>query len=159
MKKVLIQLQTELTELDKEEMQQLVSHSRDEAVRIALDLANLSPTQKQKKFHFDPKYQNVESLANLIDDMFLAEASKTEAPYVDNFESFKFREGVDDYGLQRGEEEGEEEDESEKERIEACKGWKVHYQVIEGVSWGNLPYDLQKKWQAYNCDVFLGMMR
>jgi hypothetical protein len=159
MKKVMSQLQEELAELDQEEMQQLVSHSRDEAVRIALELASLSPIQK--KFHFDEKYQNVESLANLIDDMFLAQASRTAAPYEDprdKYHSLDFREGVDDYGGSEKEESSKGEgDESEKERLEACQGWKSHYQVIEGVSWGNLPYDLQKKWQAYNCDVFLAM--
>jgi hypothetical protein len=160
------QLSEELQLIDKEEMEKLVKHSRDEAIKIALDLTKLA-TKRAKIYQFDEKYQNAESLGNLIDEIFVAEASKTEPPYqYENLNKMKFREGVDDYNKFVEEEFEEEEQtleleeyETEKERIDSCKGWKAHYNVIEGVSWGNLPYDLQKKWKAYNCDVFLGMAR
>jgi hypothetical protein len=160
------QLSEELLFKDKEEMEKLVKHSRDEAIKIALDLTKLATKQTQI-YQFDEKYQNADSLGNLIDEIFVAEASKTEAPYeYESSNQMKFREGFDDYNslVEEGEEKELEEEEleeyeTEKERIESCQGWKAHYSVIEGVSWGNLPYDLQKKWKAYNCDVFLGMTR
>ena len=160
------ELSEELLVKDKQEMEKLVKHSRDEAIKTALDLTKLA-TKQTKMFEFDERYQNAESLGNLIDEIFMKEASKTEAPY--EYESssnqMKFREGFDDYNkfveeeFEEGEEAGIEVEEfgTEKERIESCQGWKAHYNVIEGVSWGSLPYDLQKKWKAYNCDVFLGM--
>jgi hypothetical protein len=37
----------------------------------------------------------------------------------------------------------------------ACTDWKAEYSVEPGVSWGSLPFDLQEKWKAYDCDTYV----
>lgn len=36
----------------------------------------------------------------------------------------------------------------------ACDGWKADYHVQPGIGWGTLPYELQEKWKAYDCDKY-----
>ena len=36
-----------------------------------------------------------------------------------------------------------------------CEGWKQEHNVVVGVSWGSLPFDLQQKWLQYACDYLL----
>lgn len=42
----------------------------------------------------------------------------------------------------------------ESEARPACLEWKKQYNVQPGVSWGNLPLDMQDKWKLYECDSF-----
>lgn len=41
---------------------------------------------------------------------------------------------------------------TDSEATALCTEWKSKYSVVQGVSWGNLPYDLQQKWLTYSCD-------
>lgn len=41
---------------------------------------------------------------------------------------------------------------TDAEAYKICTEWKEKYTVVIGVSWGNLPYDLQQKWVEYSCD-------
>lgn len=50
------------------------------------------------------------------------------------------------------------------ERSKTCKDWRITYGVSPGVSWGNLPYEMQQRWRNYDCDIFMqdsvqGMIR
>mmetsp|Transcript_27072 Transcript_27072/g.83115 ORF Transcript_27072/g.83115 Transcript_27072/m.83115 type:complete len:219 (+) Transcript_27072:55-711(+) len=44
---------------------------------------------------------------------------------------------------------------SVKERSATCLGWRTQYAVSPGVSWGSLPLELQAKWRAFDCDIYL----
>ncbi len=61
-------------------------------------------------------------------------------------------------GTLEGFEESEEEVTSllsDAEAEKTCLEWKSKYSVSPGVSWGDLPFDLQQKWLEYSCDYFL----
>jgi hypothetical protein len=36
-----------------------------------------------------------------------------------------------------------------------CSDWKAEHNVVVGVSWGSLPFQLQQKWVQYACDYLL----
>jgi hypothetical protein len=36
-----------------------------------------------------------------------------------------------------------------------CRQWKSQYKVVPGVSWGELPHDMQEEWKRVNCDEYL----
>ena len=36
-----------------------------------------------------------------------------------------------------------------------CESWKQEHNVVVGVSWGSLPFDIQQKWLQYACDYLL----
>jgi len=44
---------------------------------------------------------------------------------------------------------------TDSESTKQCSEWRTDYSVIPGVSWGSLPFDLQKKWLEYSCDYHL----
>lgn len=44
---------------------------------------------------------------------------------------------------------------TDSESTKQCGEWRTDYSVIPGVSWGSLPFDLQKKWLEYSCDYHL----
>lgn len=37
----------------------------------------------------------------------------------------------------------------------SCFEWRDGYAVLVGVSWGKLPFDLQQKWELYNCNDYM----
>ena len=36
-----------------------------------------------------------------------------------------------------------------------CNEWKNQYDVVAGISWGSLPYELQTRWLKIGCDKYL----
>jgi TPP-dependent trihydroxycyclohexane-1,2-dione (THcHDO) dehydratase len=44
---------------------------------------------------------------------------------------------------------------TDADALKTCTDWKSKYSVVIGVSWGNLPYDLQQKWMKNSCDYHL----
>ena len=63
--------------------------------------------------------------------------------------------GFDDiFQLDKSPEEQQADLLSEEEKNAACNTMKNDYSVVIGVSWGNLPYDLQDKWAVYKCDMY-----
>uniref|UniRef100_A0A7S3NPI7 Uncharacterized protein n=1 Tax=Aureoumbra lagunensis TaxID=44058 RepID=A0A7S3NPI7_9STRA len=44
---------------------------------------------------------------------------------------------------------------STEERSATCREWRSTYGVSPGVSWGQLPLELQNKWRRYDCDIYL----
>jgi hypothetical protein len=163
---VLKEVQHRLAAIDVAEMQKLVESSKDEAVRIALDLAtHRAPPMPEYKV--DDKYRDPNELGELIDDVFQDQVNKEEENSAE-FGGFEGEEMLlrnegeqqqglfDDYG-EKGEGEVEEEgvDLSEEERKIACRDWKQTYGVVTGVSWGSLPFDLQRDWKRYDCDFYL----
>ena len=104
-------------------------------------------------FELEDKYKSKEKLSDLIDDI----TGKVDDKYLDKY-------GYDDdYGKKKksgdaSSSSGDGKSDltlSDEEAKKLCKEWKTNYSVITGVSWGNLPYDLQQKWIANSCDYHL----
>lgn len=129
-------------------MQQLAEHSKDEAVRIALRIASQgAPPMPQ--FVFESSLNDPENLANFIDDAF-----QQEKPVPEEFGEMSYGAAREAYASQL-EQNMELEKLSDEEAEKMCSEWKLFYDVKVGVSWGNLPFELQSKWRAYGCDYLL----
>ena len=159
--KIIELVQRKLYKLEKQELEELSKISKDEAIRITLDLAK-HPVPPMPDFDLDYKYKDHEKLADLIDDV-TKEASADD--YVDSY-------GYDD-DLQAAAKKKKSSSDvksssssssslsdskttlTDAEATKICEEWKKNYSVVTGVSWGNLPYDLQKKWIEYSCDYHI----
>jgi hypothetical protein len=96
-------------------------------------------------FSLDSQYLDAESLANAIDDVFGQTADdKYQREFQKEYESELGMEKDPAFSL------------TDSEAIVQCTELKTKYNVIIGVSWGDLPFDLQQKWVAYSCDYHLG---
>ena len=60
------------------------------------------------------------------------------------------------YSLKKSAEKDKEPTMTDAEASTQCKEWKEKYQVVIGVSWGNLPFDLQRRWLKISCDYHFG---
>jgi len=148
MDKVLRVLQSRLVKIEANEMEKIMQSSQDQAVKIALELAK-EPPPPRPDFELDTKYNDAESLADIIDDIL----GSTE-------ESLSYSESeLDGYGSSYSKDSSSSSSSykkipavSDAEEKVSCLDWKSKYEVITGVSWGKLPYDLQQKWFAYHCD-------
>lgn len=140
MDKLLISLQYKLMKLEKSELDIITKQSQDEAVKIALILAS-QPAPPIPDFEIDPKYKDAESIADLIDDVFGRVGSGQDYAGGSEFEDKKSG--------------GASSVITDPEALKNCNDWKEKYAVVIGVSWGNLPYDLQQKWMEYSCDYHL----
>ena len=156
------EVQARLTAVDVKEMQKLADSSKDEAVRIALSLAN-QRAPPMPEYKIDDKYGDPNELNNLIDDVFQDQVNKEEENSAE-FGGFEGEEMLykgdgqrdDEFGgVGKGEEEEAPLDIAEEERENTCRDWKKMYNVVTGVSWGELPFDLQKEWKRYDCDYYL----
>lgn len=148
MNKLLHLVQVKLHQIEAKDVEELSSLSQDEAVRLALLLA-ANPAPPMPEFEMDPKYRDSEELADLIDDLF---------KNVDDKESGSSAKYSYSYGSSSKDKDYEESKDSTVTDAEAekqCTEWKEKYSVVMGVSWGNLPYDLQQKWLHYSCDYHL----
>jgi hypothetical protein len=145
MEKLIAALQTRLIQLETSELDKLSKQSQDEAVRIALLLA-AQPAPPMPEFEMDSKYKDAEALADLVDDIF-GKVGEGSGAGLDNME-------VDGYEDDKKEEEPAFTI-TDADALKQCTDWKEKYSVVIGVSWGNLPYDLQQKWVEYSCDYHL----
>ncbi len=94
-------------------------------------------------FEIEPSYKDPESLADVIDDVFQKYDDKKKDTYSYSYGS-------------KGEGSSKDIDTvTDAEAMKLCTEWKKNYSVVTGVSWGNLPYDLQQKWLHYSCDYHL----
>jgi hypothetical protein len=147
MEKLLHTLQLKLIKLEEAELVEVVKMSKDEAVRLALVLAG-QPAPPMPEFELDPKFQDAEDLADAIDDVFGKSGGKDDY----NEKSWdKYDDDVDtpDSGSSA------ELTLTDAEATAICLEWKTKYSVVKGVTWGNLPYDLQQRWLKYACDYHI----
>ena len=148
--KLLHLVQLKLFQIEASELEELSKQSQDEAIRLALILAN-HPAPPMPEFRLDSKYEDNEKLADLIDDVFKGQDDK-------GYGGFSYS-----YSSSSGKSKSSKSKSSESdvasltdaEAMELCTTWAKTYNVITGVSWGNLPYDLQQKWLHYSCDYHL----
>ena len=90
-------------------------------------------------FPMDKTYNDNEKLADLIDDVFGKESGEESLDFSSSYQKKdKKKESITD---------------AEAEKV--CNEWKIKYKVKIGVSWGELPYDLQQKWVEYSCDYHM----
>jgi hypothetical protein len=143
--------------LSKQELDRITKTSEEEAIKIALGISSQPPPPIPEFELPEDKAKNAESLSSWIDDVMEREERDAfpEEGRDSSTEGDKKRRQIDDFYA--GEEvqdkdlaDGLSDEEKEKE----CRGMKDNYNVIIGVSWGTLPYDLQDKWRAMRCDAF-----
>jgi TPP-dependent trihydroxycyclohexane-1,2-dione (THcHDO) dehydratase len=137
--KVITAVQSRLAHIESVELDEITKEAKDEAVRLALILSKY-PAPPIPVFDIDDTYKDAEKLADLVDDVFKRETSEEES-YKDDVTSH-----ADDTPKVAI---------SDSEAMEKCQEFKDKYQVVVGVSWGNLPYDLQQQWLQYSCDYHL----
>jgi len=90
-------------------------------------------------FPLEKTYNDNEKLADLIDDIFGKESGEEDIDFLSAYEKKdKKRESITD---------------ADAEKV--CNEWKIKYKVAIGISWGELPYDLQQKWLDYSCDYHM----
>lgn len=142
MNKVLATMQSELLKVEDREYKELSSKSTDEAIRISLYLAS-HPAPPMPVFNLESQYMDAETLADAIDDVFATSGDP-------EFEFMK------EYGSEFKEEFEEFNPLTDAEATKVCTELKEKYNVIIGVSWGDLPYDLQQTWVMNSCDFHLG---
>lgn len=127
--------------MEQREYEELVKISKDEAVKTALYLAS-HPAPPMPEFELDPQFEDAEKLADVIDDIFGKQQDDKSV-----------LENMFDGNMESPEESLPQLTDSEATKV--CIEWKTKYNVIVGVSWGDLPYDLQQKWLAYSCDYHM----
>ena len=151
MEKLLNSLQSRLVKLEASELVEITKRSQDEAVTIALKLVG-QPAPPMPEFELDPQFQDPEKLADAIDDTFGKSGGKDD--YLE--EERKSWDKYDDDEMSAEEGKKVEDTITDAEAIKLCSDWKTKYSVVQGVSWGNLPFDLQQKWLKYSCDYHFG---
>lgn len=139
--KVISALQSKLLTLETKEIDLINKESADEAVRLALTLSQFPPPPVPL-FEMDDNYRNAEKLADAVDDVF-SQVGRGEETFKDDFSSGRMDDNEQKLAI------------TDKEAEDKCQEWKEKYQVAVGVSWGNLPYDLQQQWLTYSCDYHL----
>lgn len=144
MERLLNNIQSRLAKLEAQEIEELTKSSQSDAVDLAILLAAY-PAPPIPDFPMDKKYTDAESLADMIDD--------TLSNKDDNYD-YKMS-SLDDVPTKTKVEPVVSDTEAKK----ACNDWKTKYEVVIGVSWGKLPYDLQGKWMSYHCDQHLAAAR
>jgi hypothetical protein len=139
MNKLVRAMQSDLFKLSPAEYNELTAEADREAVDIALVLA-AQPALPMPYFA-EEEIGSPEGggNGNIFDDIFQAADDR-----------YKKNGGG---GFYSGEAEAKEVSAiTDAEAIETCTGWKAQYHVVVGVSWGELPIDLQQKWIVYSCD-------
>lgn len=152
MQKVIQSMQTRVYKLESSELQKITKQSQDEAIRISLILA-AHPAPPMPAFDLDPQFTDPEALAQAVDDI-LGKVKDGSEYGINYFE--EYAEGKGDGKGSGSSSVSDAPPLSDVEATKLCTEWKTNYSVVTGVSWGNLPYDLQQKWLHYSCDYHLG---
>ena len=151
MEKLLNSLQSRLVKLEASELVEITKRSQGEAVTIALKLLG-QPAPPMPEFELDPQFKDADKLADAIDDAFGKSGGKDDY----DEEERKSWDKYDDDETSADEVKKTEDTITDAEAIKLCSDWRTKYSVVQGISWGNLPFDLQQKWLKYSCDYHLG---
>jgi hypothetical protein len=168
LKNVLQVIQNKYTTLSAKELKFINKVAEEEADRIALTIAQQPPPGIPE---FPMDFGNEEGSPFLTDDDRYEgggqRSTGSNGEFGLNGEGFgndQFNNPFDDFFQQKeqGEQEGYQKEKSreaavlpsEEERNLECHKMKTDYNILIGVSWGDLPYDLQEKWRTYRCDVY-----
>ncbi len=135
-------LQIKLQLLELKEFEEIKKHSQDEAIRLTLHLAE-HPPPPMPDYEIEDSFKSKSALGDLIDDVFEGVDDKYGYSSAGSSSSGGGG-GTTNYATL-----------TDAEAVKMCTEWKQKYSVVTGVSWGNLPYDLQQKWLHYSCDYHL----
>jgi hypothetical protein len=173
------QLQEKVLILNDKKMTSLIESSKDQAIRTALLLQTLpAPPQTQylvddkTKLEGESKWDDLfeefgekdgMGLTQQYDDPLWQESEglSEEFRQAENFEEFDDDHYKEGNKLSEGEQKIEssfQSQEAKNEQRKECQEWKEKYGVVTGVSWGELPYDLQIRWKDSNCDYYLSLL-
>ena len=134
-------VQAKIQKVELQHLEELTHSSQDEAVRVALLLAekHVNPVPE---FDLNPKYFDAEVLADAISEVF---------KNVEHYDEV-IKDSSSGKKVLREADRVEVETITDTEASRLCSQWQTNYHVVKGVSWGDLPYDLQQKWVHYSCD-------
>jgi hypothetical protein len=115
------------------------------------DISSYTYKSEVPKYHLDSIYLDAEILADKIDEVFKS---------INSDDELDRRIDVGNTGLSNSKINEEESHEtlSSKEKDDKCNYWLKFYSVVKGVSWGDLPYDLQKKWVILLYYIFINII-
>lgn len=150
MHKIIHIMETNLQKLEEEQYDYISKTSEEEAVKIGLYLAT-HPAPIFPEFVLNEN--SMEGLADVVDDVFSKEDFDDKEFKLD-FANPNAVDFVDDQGKDGERPNGVSSISDAEARIK-CNEWKTTYHVEKGVSWGELPYDLQQQWLEYACDYHL----
>jgi hypothetical protein len=150
MEKILIALQSRLVELEATELEEITKQSQDEAVRLAILLAG-QPAPPMPEFELDSKYKDAEKLADAVDDVF-GSLDSSKDDFKNDKEPWENYDDTEYPSSKKSAKVEPSETLTDAEALKLCSEWKEKYSVVVGVSWGNLPYDLQQRWLKISCD-------
>jgi len=164
-------LQHKLLKLDAYDVDAIMKSSQDEAVRLALMLKD-RPAPPMPYFESNSIYdQQLEG--GMYPTTFQQGFSVDDDKYIDdqwkellgsrngdkNDDNFLLKDDKVEFASKNADDvnkiEKEEVTMTDAEATAQCTEWKTSYNVIVGVSWGTLPFDLQKKWLEISCDYHL----
>ena len=157
LEKMLILLQSKLAKAEESELAKL---SVSDAAKVVVALSG-QPAPPMPEFDLDAQYEDAEKLADAIDEVLGGSGDSGEVEK-DDFFSERGK-NTDDKYTYKGESSSESSSSSSAaavsealggaEAARLCNDWKVKYSVVIGVSWGQLPFDLQKRWKKIDCDL------
>ena len=155
LEKLLTLLQPKLVTLEAHEMEEITKKSQDEAVRLAILLSG-QPAPPMPEFDLDPQYEDAEKLADAVDDALKGsdkdDYSSSEREEWGKYDKDKWDDKEFSYKKSVEEASAKEPTLTDAEAMKTCTEWKEKYSVVIGVSWGQLPFDLQKRWLKISCD-------
>lgn len=140
MNEVLMTLHTELYKLETSKIKEILSINGGEDSLKDILLLPKRDGLKVPSYHLESIYSDAEVLADKIDEIL---------KNINSDDELDRRIDVGNTGLSNSKHYQIEESHevlSSKEKEEKCNEWLTFYSVVKGVSWGDLPYDLQKKW-------------
>lgn len=161
LEKMLNTLERKLIASEDHEFSALATKSQDEAVRVAMQLA-AQPYTTRAEFRLADKYLDAEVLADAINDVL--KSADEAGDEDDKKDDFLMVSGAGEGGGGGGGGGGSEGNffsaekdsaPSDVEILTMCSDWKTKYSVVQGVSWGHLPFDLQGRWMKLKCDIYL----
>jgi len=129
-------LHSELYKLETSKIQEILKNGGEDSIK---ELLLLPKSNNLPKYNFDSTYLDAEILADKIDEILKNINSDDELDRRANI-------GNSEVSNSKINEEEIYEILTSKEKEEKCIEWLKFYSVVKGVSWGDLPYDLQKKW-------------
>lgn len=165
LRKVLKALEHKYIQLSDAEYKRMVKESEEESVRLALGIAS-QPPPPIPEFEMDDKILSEPSvMSTFIDDIMRDVEDMEERGGNEDRASSYTGEGEEggemlQDDIFKEEMDGEDEETAainamtpDEKKIE-CSKLKDDYNVVIGVSWGNLPYNLQEYWRKLICDKY-----
>lgn len=139
MEKLLHKLERSLSVMEHNELNRLEELSQEESVKISLLLAS---QHVLKISEFQLNSNDIEQISDVVDVVLGQSQEDLNSVYLNDNANGG---GVEEFVAEV----------SDADAHKQCTEWKNTYNVDVGINWGTLPYDLQDKWLAMECDYHL----